>query len=117
MPTRRPPLATSQAKRVRISTLDGIVRSALGAGVVPFLKIDTQGYEDKVLDGAPETLAKVCRVQLELSFVPLYDGQQLFDPLMERLRALGFRVWGIRPGFCDPASGRMLQVDAVLFRE
>jgi FkbM family methyltransferase len=105
------------SERVRISTLDGVVGNALGSGVVPFLKIDTQGYEDKVLNGARETLGKVRGVQLELSFVPLYDGQQLFGPLMERLRALGFCVWGIRPGFCAPASGRMLQVDAVLFRE
>ncbi len=104
-------------ERVRISTLDGIVGSALGSGVVPFLKIDTQGYEDKVLNGARETLGKVRGVQLELSFVPLYDGQQLFVPLMERLCALGFCVWTIQPGFCDPASGRMLQVDAILFRE
>jgi FkbM family methyltransferase len=104
-------------ERVRISTLDGIAGSALGLGVVPFLKIDTQGYEDKVLNGAAEVLAKVRGVQLELSFVPLYNGQQLFGLLMERLRALGFCVWGIRPGLCDPASGRMLQVDAVLFRE
>jgi hypothetical protein len=105
------------SERVRISTLDDSVGSALGLGVVPFLKIDTQGYEEKVLNGAAETLAKVRGVQLELSFVPLYQGQQLFDPLLERLRALGFCVWGIWPGFCDPASGRMLQVDAILFRE
>jgi FkbM family methyltransferase len=105
------------SERVRISTLDDSVGSALGSGVVPFLKIDTQGYEDKVLNGARETLGKVRGVQVELSFVPLYDGQQLFGPLMERLRALGFDVWRIQPGFCDPASGRMLQVDAILFRE
>ena len=105
------------SERVRISTLDGVAGSALGLGVVPFLKIDTQGYEDKVLNGAAEILATGPRCAVELSFVPLYNGQQLFGPLMERLRALGFCVWGIRPGFCDPASGRMLQVDAVLFRE
>jgi FkbM family methyltransferase len=105
------------SERVRIGTLDDMARDALGPGVVPFLKIDTQGYEDKVLNGARDTLARVRGVQLELSFVPLYEGQQLAGPLMERLHALGFVEWAIRPGFCDPVSGRMLQVDAVLFRE
>jgi FkbM family methyltransferase len=95
------------SERVRITTLDTIVRNALGANVVPFLKIDTQGYEDKVLNGARDVLAGARGLQLELSFVPLYDGQQLFEPWMERLRALGFSVWGIWPGFCDPATGLM----------
>lgn len=105
------------SERVRLATLDTMVRDAIDGDVVPFLKIDTQGYEDRVLDGAPQVLARARGLQLELSFVPLYEGQQLFDPLMARLRALGFSVWAILPGFCDPASGRMLQVDAVFFRD
>jgi hypothetical protein len=54
---------------------------------------------------------------LELSFVPLYEGQQLFDALLERLRGLGFSIWAIWPGFYDPDTGRMLQVDATFFRD
>lgn len=105
------------SERVTISTLDAVVAGELGPGVAPFLKIDTQGYEDKVLDGATQVLQKVRGLQLELSFLPLYEGQQLFDSLIERLRSLGFSPWGIWPGFCDPNSGRMLQVDVVLFRD
>jgi len=105
------------SERVRLATLDTMARDELASGVVPFLKIDTQGYEDKVLDGAGDILARARGLQLELSFLALYEGQQLFDPLMQRLRGLGFSVWGIWPGFCDPASGRMLQVDAVFFRD
>lgn len=104
-------------ERVRLATLDTMARDALTPDVVPFLKIDTQGYEDRVLNGARDVLARTMGLQLEMSFVALYEGQQLFDPLMRRLRALGFSVWGIYPGFCDPASGRMLQVDAVFFRD
>lgn len=105
------------SERVRLATLDTIVRGEITAGVVPFLKIDTQGYEDRVLNGAHEVLTSAQGVQLELSFLPLYEGQELFDPLMQRLRSLGFSVWGIWPGFCDPTNGRMLQVDAVFFRD
>lgn len=104
-------------ERVRLSRLDTMARSYLHPGTVPFLKIDTQGYEDRVLDGATDLLAKVSGLQLELSFVPLYEGQQLFDALVERLRALGFSIWAIWPGFHDPHTGRMLQVDVTFFRD
>ncbi len=102
---------------VPLSRLDTIAHDYLMLGAVPFLKIDTQGYEDRVLDGATELLIKARGVHLELSFVPLYEGQKLFDDLVERLGSLGFTIWAIWPGFCDPRTGRMLQVDATFFRD
>lgn len=104
------------SERVRLATLDSVLHNELGSNVIPFLKIDTQGYEEKVLNGAEELLTKVRGVQLEMSLVPLYEGQQLFEPLTQRLQSLGFAIWAIWPGFCDHNSGRMLQVDAVFFR-
>lgn len=109
--------AYTDSERVSLATLDSVARNYLTAEAVPFLKIDTQGYEDRVLDGAKELLDRVSGLQVELSFVPLYEGQQLFDALVERLRALGFSIWAIWPGFCDPHSGRMLQVDVTFFRD
>lgn len=103
-------------ERVPLARLDTLARPFVSAGSVPFIKIDTQGYEDRVLDGATEVLSRAAGIQLELSLVPLYEGQQLFRALLDRLEATGFELWGIWPGFCDPGSGRMLQVDAILFR-
>lgn len=105
------------SERVRVSRLDILARDHLAQSTVPFLKIDTQGYEDRVLDGAVGMLAQVAGLQLELSFVPLYEDQKMFDALLERIRALGFSIWAIWPGFHDPRTGRMLQVDAVFFRD
>lgn len=104
-------------ERTRLTRLDTMARDYLQSGTVPFLKIDTQGYEDRVLDGATDVLDRISGLQLELSFVPLYEGQKLFDALVERLHAQGFSIWAIWPGFYDPRSGRMLQVDATFFRD
>lgn len=104
------------SERVRLATLDTMLRDLRIDSERLFLKIDTQGYEDRVLNGATETLTRVCGIQMELSLLPLYEGQQLFDPLVQRLHSLGFSIWAIWPGFCDTASGRMLQVDVVAFR-
>lgn len=100
-----------------LCTLDSLSSNYLQAGVIPFLKIDTQGYEQHVLDGAATLLQQVKGVQLELSLVPLYEGQQLLHAFVERFVRAGFSIWSIEPGFCDPKTGRMLQVDVTFFRD
>jgi FkbM family methyltransferase len=80
------------------------------------LKIDTQGYESPVLDGAGELLADFAAIQLELSFIPLYDGQVLYAELVQRLGALGFEMYGLDAGFADPNTGRTLQCDGLFVR-
>ena len=47
--------------------------------------------------------------------MPLYEGQPLFDEMVERILDAGFCFWGIWSGIHDPQSGRMLQVDATFF--
>lgn len=76
------------------------------------LKIDTQGFESEVLRGAGDLIGRVGAIQLELSFVELYDGQALFDELVAQLAQLGYRIQQMEPGISDDA-GRMLQVDGL----
>lgn len=97
-------------------TLDAVAPPYLEGAQVPFLKIDTQGYEWCVLDGALATLPKVRRIQIELSLVPLYEGQRFWRECVERLEAEGFVLWSIQPAFVDPANGRTLQWDGLFFR-
>ena len=60
---------------VPVVRLDSYLPAHGHGGVDRFaLKIDTQGYEGQVLDGAPETLARTHLLMLELSLVPLYEG-------------------------------------------
>jgi FkbM family methyltransferase len=81
-----------------------------------FLKIDTQGFEQQVLDGAPDLLARVVGVQTELSLAPLYEGQADFLAIFNQMRALGFDTWMINPGFDNRETGQLLQADATFFR-
>lgn len=103
-------------ERVPLRRLDSIARDLVAPDARPFLKIDAQGYEAQVLEGAGGLLERVAGLQLELSLVPLYAGQALYRELIDRLDAAGFEPWALWPGFADPASGRMLQVDAAFFR-
>ena len=101
---------------VDINTLDGISSKYIDPFSKIFLKIDTQGYEDRVLKGATELLNRTTGVQLELSLIPLYKGQLLYDEIIKKLEAIGFELWSINPVFTEPVTGRLLQVDATFFR-
>lgn len=81
------------------------------------LKIDTQGYEDSVLDGAESTLERCLVVEIEMALQPLYVGGSWIGPLMARLAVSGFRVHSLEPGYIDPASRRTLDVDVLLTRD
>lgn len=82
-----------------------------------FLKIDTQGYERQVLEGAQALMPQIRVVQLELSLLPLYEGQWLLDDFLPYMKGIGFRLWSLSEVFVDPRTGRLLQVDGVFVRE
>lgn len=84
-----------------------------------FLKIDVQGYEAAVLDGASALLASptIVGMQLELSLTPLYEGAMTYREGLARADTLGMSLMGISPVFTNPDSGRLLQFDAVFFKE
>ncbi len=96
--------------------LDEVSHAAIENSRKLLLKIDTQGYEMSVLEGAQKLLPRACGVQLELSLAQLYDGQVLYLEMLQWLQARGFNLWSVIPGFVDPSSARMLQFDGVFFR-
>jgi FkbM family methyltransferase len=81
------------------------------------LKMDVQGYEDQVLMGAEETLKIARVVKLELSLVSLYEGDKLYSYYFSLLEGLGFSLWDLMAGHRHPATGRLLQFDAVFVRD
>lgn len=103
-------------QNTRIQRLDGIDHELIKSCNRKFLKIDTQGYEKDVLNGAAGLLSEIRGIQLEMSLVPLYQGQALYDELLQRLSSAGFELWNVVPGFSDPKTGRLLQMDGVFFR-
>jgi FkbM family methyltransferase len=103
-------------ENTNIITLDSVFTTYHSNDEKTFLKIDTQGYEKEVLEGASETLKQVKAIQIELSLVPLYQGQPLWDDLIADLTKKGFFVWSILPVLHHPQTGQFLQIDVVLYR-
>lgn len=101
---------------VPIKMLDAVAGQYVKDARAPFLKIDTQGFEWQVLDGARETLPHIKGILVELSLVPLYEGQHLWREVIDRLETAGFTLWAFTPVFSDQTQGRSLQVDGVFYR-
>lgn len=104
-------------ERTPMIHLDSVAPSYLKTNSRLFIKIDTQGYEWQVLDGATEILKDARGVLLELSLISLYEGQKLWLELIQRMEIEGFTLWAIQKGFTDPRTGRSLQVDGIFLRQ
>lgn len=87
------PMGTIQAPMRRLDTFcreQGITR-------IDVLKIDSQGYELKILEGAAELLRtrRIRVLLLEVLFVPLYEGQPYFEDVYLSLKQRGYRLAGL----------------------
>jgi len=104
------------AETVEIRRLDSIADEYMEPDDHLFMKIDVQGYEDRVLKGAEGILPEILGIQVELSSVPLYKGQVLFDKVMNYVLNMGFELYELIPGLRDRKSGRLYQFDGIFFR-
>jgi FkbM family methyltransferase len=113
-----PPANYIGIEDVPIHRLDSVAPDILRLTDVTFLKIDVQGFEKQVLAGSKSTVNDRCvGMQLELSFLPLYEGGMLIREALDLVYSVGFTLTGLLPSFTDPRNGQMLQADGIFFRE
>ena len=101
---------------IEVTTLDDALPDLRNSNASVYLKIDTQGYESHVLRGAQLSLPKIDIVQLELSLVPLYEGQALFPDIHSHMIGNGYSLVVAEPEFREPRTGRLLQMDGIYHR-
>ena len=100
-----------------IYKFDTIAKKVLMDSKNTYFKIDTQGYEENILNGALQSIKLFKGIQVEMSFIQLYEGQKLYIDLINILNDHGFSIQSIEPAFTDKKSGRLLQVNGIFFRE
>jgi len=103
-------------EQVEVRTLDSVFDAICSQEQNILLKIDTQGFEKHVLDGAERSLRFINTIQLEMSLTPLYQGELLFPELSQLLYQKGYRLASIEPGFTDKQTGQLLQIDGIFHR-
>ena len=103
------------ARQVPVRRLDSMV--ADGVPRPDFLKIDVQGFEERVLEGGRETLAGVSLVLLECSLFPFCPDMQTLDRTVASMSRRGFRPYEFVDFLRRPLDNAMGQCDLLFIRE
>lgn len=101
-------VGTEEVATARLDTIG--VGFAIGARPT-MMKIDVQGLTLEVLAGSAQTLSRVSCLQVEMSVVSLYANEPTMPTLLRYLDEREFALTEIEPGFYEPDTGRLLQVD------
>jgi FkbM family methyltransferase len=101
---------------VKIDTLDHVFADR----TIQFpllIKMDVQGFEDKVIKGAGQTIRKADMIICEISFTELYKGQPLFEDIFELLGEQGFYFAGQMDQISSPETQKPLQADGIFLKK
>lgn len=109
--------AVVEQEDIRVQKLEDIYWSLVGPSDRVYLKMDTQGYERKVLEGSLGVLPHVLGVQMELSLERFYEDEELFPEMVSLMKELDFNLMSMNPVNVSAQSGRIRQVDGIFFRE
>jgi FkbM family methyltransferase len=104
---------TIQVRRLD-SVLDEVTRGL--DPVRAFLKMDTQGFDLQVFEGARTVLDRVVALQSEVACVPIYDGMPRLPEQWAVYEEAGFEAVGVYPVTRDGPTLRAIELDLVMVR-
>ena len=109
---------TKEMKLIKMITLDNYCLQN-NIEKIDILKIDTQGYEDKVLEGSQEILKKevVYSIESEIMLDDVYEKYFTFNDLEKFLTPNNFRLVGINTTNNNLFSGIVFFADILYFNK
>lgn len=110
-----PYTAKTHGEKVRIRQLD-IVARELSLDDNLLVKIDVQGYEDKVIRGGQSVISQAKVLIVETTFETLYDGQLLWKDIFDLLSNMGFSYMGNIHQMKSPLDDCVLQADSIFIK-
>lgn len=94
-----------QTLRMKVDSLDNLL-IARNIKDIDFIKLDVQGSELAILEGAEETLKDVLGLEIEVEFAEVYRNQPLFSDIDEFMRDRGFQLFDLKPYYWKRACGK-----------
>jgi len=80
------------------------------------IKIDVQGYEEKVIKGGEKTFSKAAAIIIESAFEPFYEGQWLFDDVYNYFSNSGFKFMGFADQVTSKKTGIPIYADGIFIK-
>jgi len=96
-----------------LRTLDSLLNRV---GRPCFLKIDAQGYELEILQGAAETLQQTDAVLLEVALIEINEGAPLLHEVISFMHCAGFVAYDIVEFHRRPLDRALNQIDIIFVR-
>ena len=108
----------AKPETVEVARLDADLPEVLADLDAPnvFLKLDTQGFDLEVFDGASGVMEMIAGLQAEVAFLSIYADTPRFAEAIARYEAAGFAVTGLFPVKRDRETLRMIEMDCVMRR-
>ena len=94
-------------------TVDAVVVEEHADRAPDLLKIDVQGYELDVLEGAEHSLARISAILVETNLIDVYEGAALLPKLMAWLDARGWVPYDVCGLIRRPLDRALWQADFV----
>ena len=113
----------SQISKMDVESLDSQLECHNISGA-DFIKLDSQGSELLILEGAKRTLDDVFGLEIEVEFNQIYEKQPLFSDMDKFLRNSGFQLFDLKPYYWKRKigkeygglKGQIVFADALYFR-
>ncbi|MBI2270807.1 MAG: FkbM family methyltransferase [Bacteroidetes bacterium] len=103
-------------EKITVRKLDSIFNTYSKPGSSVYLKLDVQGFEKNVIEGASDSLKNIKLIQLEMAIVPLYKGELLLADMINYMNGKGFVLYNLIPGFNNFETGQQFQTDGIFVR-
>ena len=109
-----------KSEMVPIRSLDALIGQHFNENEVLFLKIDTQGYEKEVIEGAAKLITMVKGMKME---IPLVNELEIYEDVSWDLNFYikffderGFKCMSLESIGADRQTGIVNEVDGVFFK-
>ena len=103
-------------EQAAIARLDTVFDRFTAPNARVLLKVDTQGTERQVVDGAGDMLNRITLLQLEMSIVPVYQGEPTYLETIAWLADRGFQPVLFIPGYFNRRTARLIAMDGIFAR-
>lgn len=110
-------LDTVRTINVELTTVDSFVEIN-NIEKIDILKMDVQGAEYLVLEGAKKSIEKgiIKLIYTEIMTLPTYKGQRHFDEMIKLMRTYGFSLFNLY-NFSLMKNGQLRNIDAIFLKD
>lgn len=111
------PVAYTHHETVKISRIDTMLDAISEPDDIIHLKIDTQGFEQRVVEGAAGVLDRIGSVRMEVAVREVYKGEMIVPSAIDMMTTLGYVLIDGWPAWRDPNTNEVLHFDLLFRRE